>query len=290
MEVYISSMDHFDEHLKQRLTLVVDRQQKLLGEFTAAMIAGDHVRQAELQRDLNRFAAEMRRLTAEARYGQLQTSAANAVPRSRAREVGKTIRELVLDSVDEIGVPSSPATISEFSQIMTGASIDTGRFASLRRDEQKAALRDAASRPVWVAPAISSSRLTAMPRLFTSSAWPIERRIVGPRSARVDHLRATLAFLDRFERLQAAGAREADSMELLAVRFARGVPGAMSAGVKIDVQRVRDATLTELEAIEQEDIAERQAAAVRLQKFREQDRIWGLPIIDGGAKGERAGT
>ncbi len=283
-------MDHFDEHLKQRLKLVVDRQQELLGKFTDAMITGNHVLQADLQRDLSRFAAEMRRLTAEARYGQVQSSAANPAPRSSAREVGKTIRELVLDSIDEIGVPSSPATISEFSQIMTGSGIKSARVARLRRDEERAARRDAGSRAAWVAPAISSSRLTAMPRLFTSSAWPIERRIVGPRSARVDHLRATLAFLDRYERLHAAGATEAGPMELLAVRFARGVPGATSAGVKIDVKRVRDATLTELEAIEKEDVAERQAAAVRLNKFREQDKIWGLPIVDGGAKGERAGT
>lgn len=290
MEGYIAPMEHSDDYLKQRLQTVIESQQKLLGELNAALIAGDHARQADIEGKFNKFNAEMRRLTADIRYSQIERSASVSPPRARAREVGKTVRELVLDAVDEIGVPSSPTTISEFSRIMTGAGIDTTRFASLRRDEERAARRDAAARPAWVAPAISSSRLTAMPRMFTSSAWPLERRIVGPRSARVDHLRATLAFLDRYERLQSAGATQADPMELLAIRFARGVPGATAAGVKIDVQRVRDATLAELAAIEKEDTAERQEAAKRLQKYREHDTVWGLPIIDGGAKGERAGT
>lgn len=115
-------------------------------------------------------------------------------------------------------------------------------------------------------------------------------RVVGPHSARVDHLRATLAFLDRYERLHSTGASQANPMALLVLRFARGIPGATATGVSIDVQRVRDATLAELAAIEKEDAAERQDAATRLQKYREHDTVWGLPMIDGGAKGGRAGT
>jgi len=48
------------------------------------------------------------------------------------------MRELCSDIVDEVGVPLAPATISEFSQITTGVDLPVSRFASLRRDEERA--------------------------------------------------------------------------------------------------------------------------------------------------------
>jgi hypothetical protein len=281
-------MSDLETGLKQRLQQVVNRQQSLLGDFNAALIAGDRGKQAAIEPQLRKQQAEMQRLSDELRYVQLEQNV--AAPRVRARMTGKTVREIALDAIDEIGVPVSPSTISDFSLAATGIGIPATRFASLRRDEERAARRDPASRPAWVAPALSTARLTALPRLFTSSAWKIERRLVGARSARVNHLHTTLAFLNRFERLRSTAALEAGAVENLVIRFARGIPGATSTGADIDVARIRAVVQRELEAIEPDDLQELREAATRLAKHRDQEKLWGLPsAIEGGAQGERAG-
>ena len=286
-ECYMCIMSNLESELKRRLQQVVDRQQGLLGDFNAALVAGELAKQAAIEPQLRKLQAEMQRLSDELRYVQLEQNV--AVPRTRSR-TGKTMREIALDVIDEIGVPVSPSTISEFSLATTGVDIRATRFASLRRDEERAARRNPASRPAWVTPALSTVRLTALPRLFTSSAWEIERRLVGARSARINHLHTTLAFLDRFERLRSAAASESGSMENLVIRFARGIPGAVSTGMDIDGARIRTVVQSELEAIEPDDLQERREAAARLAKHRDQEKLWGLPsVIEGGVQGERAG-
>lgn len=288
MECYLSVMSDPESDLKQHLGLVVERQQALLTTFSEALQAGDSVMQAVLEPQLRKLSSEMQRLTSELRYVQLEHNV--AAPRMRARATGKTGRELVLDALDEIGVPVAPSTISEFSQATTGMGIPATRFASLRRDEERAARRDIASRPAWVAPALSTARLTPLPRLFTSSAWETERRLVGARSARVNHLHTTLAFLERLERFQSTDPSQTSAIENLLIRFARGVPGAAPSGAPLEAQRIRAAVQAELQAIEPDDLQERGEAAARLAKYGDQQRLWGLPsVIEGGSKGERAG-
>lgn len=284
MEYYIQGMNEPD--VKLRLQQVVDRQQTLLGDFNAALMAGDRAKQASIELQLRKLQGEMQRLSDDLRYVQLDQSAGR--PRMQVRMTGKAAREMALDAIDEIGVPVSPSTISEFGLATTGVAVGATRFASLRRDEERAARRDSASRPAWVAPALSAARLTALPRLFTSSAWEMERRLVGARSARVNHLYTTLAFLKRFERMRATNT-DAGAMENLVVRYARGVPGATSTGTEIDGAHIRAVVQAELKAIEPEDLKERREAAARLSKHRAQEKLWGLPsVIEGGAQGKRA--
>jgi hypothetical protein len=278
-------MTSTESDLKQRLQQVVDRQQRLLGDFNTALMTSDRAKQAEVEPQLRKLQAEMQRLSDELRYVRLEQNA--GAPRARTRMTGKTVREVALDAIDEIGVPVSPSTISDFSLATTGIAVPATRFASLRRDEERAARRDPASRPAWVVPALSIMRLTALPRLFTSSAWELERRLVGARSARVNHLYTTVAFLDRLERLRSTET-EVGAMENLVIRFARGIPGATATGAEIDGARIRAAAKRELEAIEPDDLKERREAATRLTNHRDQEKLWGLPsVIDGGAQGER---
>ena len=288
MEGYVCLMNDLESSLKRRLQQVVDRQQGLLGDFNAALISGERKKQAAIEPQLRRLQAEMQRLSDELRYVQLEQNV--AAPRARARLTGKTMREIALDVIDEIGVPVSPSTISDFGLATTGVGIPTSRFASLRRDEERAARRDPASKPAWVVPALSTARLAPLPRLFTSSAWELERRLVGARSARVNHLHTTLAFLDRFEQLRSTAASETGAMENLVIRFARGIPGATSTGAGVDGARIRAVVQLELEAIEPDALQEQREAAARLAKHRDQEKLWGLPsVIEGGAQGERAG-
>src|SRR6185295_20263617 len=98
--------------IQRRLETIVERQQVLLTSFTDAIGSSDVARQGEIQKELVRLQAEMRRLTDELRFAERDERGSGPKPRSRAP--GKTLREFVLDIVDEVGVPLSPATISEF--------------------------------------------------------------------------------------------------------------------------------------------------------------------------------
>jgi hypothetical protein len=261
--------------LRRRLSKVVEQQQKLLTDFHGALAKTDTAEQAAIQKQL--------------RYAQSESRA--AVTRPRARAAGKTMRELVLDMLDEVGVPLAPSTVSEFIHATTGIDLAASRFASLRRDEERAARRDMNARPAWVVPALNTARLNAIPRLLTSSAWELDRRLIGARSLRVIHLHTTLAFLQRFERLQATNAPQANAIESLVLRYARGVPGALATGQATDPEKIRKVTTAELEAIEAGDLVERQQAAARLSRYGDQQRLWGLPsVIEGNPQGGRAGA
>lgn len=290
MECYVDSMtSETVTDIQRRLTKIVGQQQQLLAQFNEALAAANTAQQAALQKQMLRLSAEMQRLTDDLRYAQGESPP--AFPRARARTAGKTMRELVLDILDEIGAPLAPSTISEFAQATTGIELQASRFASLRRDEERAARRDLNARPAWVVPALSTSRLNPIPRLLTSSAWELERRLIGARSLRVIHLRTTLAFLQRFERLQATNAPQVVAIESLLLRYARGVPGALAVGQAPDPKEIRRIIAAELGAIEGSDLAERQQAAARLGRHSEQQKLWGLPtLIEGKAQGGRAGS
>lgn len=288
VECYVGCMSQTVTDIQHRLTKIVEQQQTLLATFNTALLAGDFAEQGRVEPQLRKLSAELQRLSEDLRYAHADDRMAS--PRPRPRASGKTMREQVLDIADEVGIPLSPSTISEFSQATTGIEISASRFASLRRDEERAARRDPTSRPAWVAPALSTARLTPIPRLLTSTAWELERRLVGARSLRVNHLYATLAFVDRLERLQTGGAPQAGAVESLVLRYARGIPGAVASGQSLDPQKVRAVIQAELGAIEGDDLQERREAAARLRKYPEQQRLWGLPpVIEGGAQSGRSG-
>jgi hypothetical protein len=269
--------------LRNRLSAIIDEQKSVLDRLSAAVLAGDTAGQDDCNKRLKKLTADIQRVGQEIRYAE----AAGDATVVRNRPNPKTLREQALDIIDEIGVPAAPALIEELAWIVTGSKIASSRFASLRRDEERAARRDFTARPAWIAPALSAAHLTPLPRLLTSSAWPVEHRLVGARSARVNHLVATLAFADRLDRMVAAEAPQAIDMERLVARFARGVPGAIAPGARLDTQRLREVVRTELNSIEHLDRAERGEAAARLRRYGLHQQTWGLPpVIDGGSKAE----
>jgi hypothetical protein len=288
VECYVGTMNTTDD-AKRRLSKVIEQQQELLGELSRLLTTGDAAAQDNVQKRLQRLTAEHQRLAAELRFAELEGRDIPATPRARAS--GKTLREQTLDVLDEVGVPLSPTAIGEFSLATTGMPLQASRFASLRRDEERAARRDPASRPGWVVPALSTARLTPIPRLLASSAWEPDRRLIGARTLRVNHLRAVLAFVKRYRLLTGAGVPKAADFEMLLARHARGVPGAVRSGERLDPTQIESATTAELAVIEGEDIAERQRAAAKLSRYGIQQQLWGLPaVLDGGAPVGRVGS
>lgn len=268
---------------KQRELL--DTLQELVKDPDANAVAIDHA-----QRQLSRAAAEHSQLLTEWRLARARVAETSS---PYAGLVGqRPLREQVLDILEELGVPASPRVISELAVARYGRPLPASRFASLRRDEERAFRKDPLSRPAWVVPALTAQGLTSIPRIVASSAWPAERRLIGARTLRANHLRTLLALLAMHERSQRTGIAPAMAhLESMILSFAQTVPGAVEPGKRLEHPRVAEAARAELAHIEKTDLEECQAAARRLERLPELHRLWGQPAVIEGrrASGRQSG-
>jgi hypothetical protein len=289
VEHYVSRMKTVDT-IRRRLATVIRQQRDLLDELSRVVTNGGARvgEQERLQARLQKLMAEHQRLTDDLKLTELESRDIPGTRRVRAS--GRTLREQTLDILDEIGVPLAPSAIAEFANATTGAGFQASRFASLRRDEERASRRDPLAKPAWVVPALSAEKLTPIPRLLTSSAWPAERRLIGARTLRVNHLRAVLAYLKRHELMQSVDPTRAEVLVNLIWRQARAVPGATIPGEEPDPVRIRVAVESELSIIEPDDEAHRQRALPSLHQLAPLFQLWGCPALIDGAAAPRSGT
>jgi hypothetical protein len=140
--------------------------------------------------------------------------------------------------------------------------------------EERIWCADSLARPAWLVPAISGLEFAALPGLVATSAWPLERRLVGSLTLRVTHLSALLALLVVWERTQTADGVEDDLTRLVA-QYARGVPGAMAPHHRLAPARVRAMAQAELNEIAPTDREERRAAARALRHRPPAVQMWG---------------
>jgi hypothetical protein len=221
----------------------------------------------------------------ELRVAQFESPERLGAYRNRAGQ--RPMREQVLDILDELGVPNSPRVISEYALACLGIDLPVPRFASLRRDEERAFRKDPLSKPAWVVPALNMTGFAPIPRLVASSVWPVERRLIGPRTLRTNHLLSLLALLKRAANLAdekevvAATPGSGKTHLLLGIifRFARSVPGGWAVAGEPDLEGIRAATEAELQSIVADDEMERKQAAEKLAKLPEDRQIWGLPAL-----------
>jgi hypothetical protein len=229
------------------------------------------------QSEVDRLTAAWNRLIHEVRVREFESPTRFGTYRTRAGQ--RPLREQLLDILDELGVPSSPRVVSDYAFACLGVELPVGRFASIRRDEERSYKKDAQSKPAWIVPALNISGFVPITGLIASSVWSIERRLIGPRTLRVNHLITLLALLKRVENLSD---REdaVRGLRALVLRFARNVPGAWRVGAESDFEDIRAATQAELSLIGPDDESERKLAAEKLSNYPPQRRIWGLmPMV-----------
>ena len=264
--------------LSDQLARNAQRQQDAYAVLTKALGANNQAGRERAQAKIAELTAEYQRLSDALRFSELE---AREIATPRARNPGKPLREIALDALDDLGVPSPPALIADLTAALTGNRPSPSRFASLRRDEENAARRNLAARPAWIVPAISAAQLMAIPRLLTSSSWSLERRIIGSRSMRTDNLRIAMSLAHRLAHLRETGAVEATSVERLLFPFARSVPGAIDSQQPIEPKRVIESATADLSLLQEADLDERRGAAARLATSSTQFKLWGRPqVID----------
>ncbi len=273
-------------HLKSRLAAVVKKQQVALAELGKLLASPGSSSNAidEIQAVVARLNSQHQRIVQDLKLCDLEKPERYGAYNARSGQ--RPIREVVLDILDELGVPSSPGTLSECAAVWFGMLVPAGRFASLRRDEHSAYRRDSLARPAWLVPALNARGFRAIPRLVVSSVWEPERRLIGPRTLRVNHLKTVFALLRRLTVLnQTKASGSSDRLLELLRRYARSIPGATSTADEIDTDQIREAAQSELDAIESLDLGERKADVPELLKLPAYAQLWGRPAVIEGHTG-----
>lgn len=284
VEVYIEVMSR-TLSIAEKLTRNAERLQEAYSGLAKALGTSDAAGRERAQQKISELTAEYESLAEQLRFAELE---AREIAAPRGRKPAKPLRELALDALDDLGVPAPPALIADLTAALTGIRPSPSRFASLRRDEENAARRNIAARPAWIVPAINAAELTAIPRLLCSSAWSLERRIIGSRSMRTDHLRIAESLARRLKQLREAGAPESKNIERLLFPIARTIPGATETGQPVDTDKVTEAARAELSVLDEADLAERGEACARFASAGPQMRLWGRPVLIDTAAAARA--
>ncbi|MET8869575.1 hypothetical protein ABZW11_42160 [Nonomuraea sp. NPDC004580] len=176
-----------------------------------------------------------------------------------------TVREQVHQGLRLLGAAAQPRLIVAVSEAFFGGTIRSGQLTSLRRDEERSFRATPFGRPYYLCAALTD-RLSPARGLLTLSTWPLERRVVGPLSPRVDFLTCAIAVArEQANRERGQGAEpDAERGSRLLLRMARNIPGATDGTLgPPDPERVARAAQAELRVHEDRDTRDRAELAER---------------------------
>lgn len=252
-----------------------------------AAMEGDKLRATELRRDLRLAEREwdqaLARVTpSAARVDPPRESGAadrpassRAVPhgegslpagahRAGSRQAGPLLplREQVHQALTLLTVAAAPRMVVAVHQAFFAGGIHRARLTSLRRDEERSFRTAPFARPYYICSALTADLLAPARGLLAVSTWPMERRVIGPLSPRVDFLTAAIQVAESILRLPSPG----PSALRLLWRFAANIPGASEAAGAMDPATVAQAAQAEREIHAERDFAVRQKAAQRARR------------------------
>ncbi len=185
------------------------------------------------------------------------------------------IRERLLAGLEVLGAASEVRTVAEAAEACTGLYVNNRQVASLRRSERTSWDARPSARPAYLAPALHHRGFEPIRGYLTSSEWDLPRRVVGPLSLRVDYLRATTNVSRRLAWARKQSPETANAFERLAWRLARSVPGGVRNG-SVDPAAAIRAAQAELDLIEEEDQAQREEAAAKLEQLDRREQVFGV--------------
>ncbi|MEO3742738.1 hypothetical protein [Plantactinospora sp. B5E13] len=203
--------------------------------------------------------------------------AARATASTRAGRAGAggsllPVREQVHHALTLLCVPAASKLIADVHEaFFDGGGLDGGghglapaRLTHLRRDERRSYETARHSRPYYLCAALTADHLTPARGLFGVSTWPLERRIVGPLSPRVDFLTAAVRIAERAARMPQPNPQ----LTRLLWRFATNIPGASAGQIPgtVDTRVIIEAAEHEREVHAEADRAHRAAAADRARR------------------------
>jgi hypothetical protein len=178
-----------------------------------------------------------------------------------------------------LDVPAAPRLISAvYGAFFTGVLAGT-RLTSLRRDEERSFRAAPYARPYYICAALTVDLLAPARGLLAVSAWPMERRVIGPLSSRVDYLTAAINLAERLDRAPDPGS----AARRLLWRFAANIPTAAASARSMRPAVVASAARAELEVHRDGDQAQRASAAQRARaRLSDAEQLFGSGLRVGG--------
>ncbi len=229
-----------------------------------AVLAGDRERASALRRDLRQAEQHWEDALAYAE----KTDPEDAKPEIRPMAFRDTVRasapllplrEQVHQALSLLTVPASPRLIATVHEAFFTSTFPNARLTSLRRDEERSFRTAPFARPYYVCAALTADLLAPARGLLAISTWPMERRVIGSLSPRVDFLSAAIQVAEAIERLPAP----VPAARRLLWRFAASIPGAAQNAAQMEPRAVMRAARAELDVHEPADQGTRRAAAAR---------------------------
>jgi len=165
----------------------------------------------------------------------------------------------VHEALSLLTVPAAPRLIAVVHEAFFAGTFPTIRLTSMKRDEERSFRTAPFARPYYVCAALTADLLAPARGLLTISTWPMERRVIGSLSPRVDFLTGAIRVAEAIERLPAP----VPAARRLLWRFAASIPGAADSAASTNPHEVMQAALAELAVHQVTDQATRHAAARR---------------------------
>lgn len=291
--------------MQEALDVLEERIAQLRQAVRDALAQRDSARVKDLRAELRRAERAWDALVSPPEPDEEETTEPPAAvgPGRAAGASMLPVREQVHQALTLLGVPAAPKLISSVSAAFFTGKLNSSRLASLRRDEERSYRSAPNARPYYLCPALTYDLLAPARALLTVSTWPLQQRIVGPLSARVDFLTAAIRIADTVNQLVASadtpdsGVLSSDAERLL-WQFASSIPGAISArqtsskatqaARNVDPHLLRAAAQVELEVHADADRDTRAAEAQRARRQLEDiEQLFGsrLKTIRGSASG-----
>jgi len=238
------------EKLEQRID-------QLRAEVRRAAIGGDRVRARALRAELRQAEHAWEEALADLEERAAPAEVAPVTPRQAGPLL--PVREQVHQALTLLSVPAAPKLIVAVHDAFFGGEILGARLTSLRRDEERSFSAAPFARPYYICSALTADLLSAARGLLTVSTWPMDRRVIGPLSPRVDFLTAAIAVAEHVARIpdpRPATAR-------LLWQFAANIPGAAEGFDAMKPAVVARAAEIELEIHQDADRSYREATGRR---------------------------
>jgi hypothetical protein len=245
------------------------RIDELRSEVRRAAMSGDRMRARELRVELRRAEDAWEDALANLEADAVRPPAALA-PSQRGPLL--PLREQVHHVLTLLTVPAAPRLIISVHEAFFSGEMIPARLTSLRRDEQRSYESAPNARPYYLCAALTADLLAPARGLLAVSTWTMADRIVGPLSPRVHYLTAAIQVAERVERLD----ETVPTARRLLWRFAGNIPGAAEGGVA--PEGVAKAARAELVIHEEDDLADREAAAERAARMEPLNQLFGSTL------------
>lgn len=212
------------------------------------------------------------------------SAAARPAP-SRQEGMLLPLREQVHLALTLLTVPAAPRMVTAVHRAFSADGLQGSRLTSLRRDEERSFRSAPFARPYYICAALTADRLAPARGLLAVSTWPVEQRVIGPLTPRVDFLTAAIQVAESILRLPRPGPA---ALRLL-WRFAANIPGAAGTADAVDPASVVRAAQAERDVHASDDLTARQEAARRARhRLGDAEQLFGtrlrvLPQADASA-------